>query len=347
MRFAISPEGAVERLALHLGLAPLPVLDVLLPLVQVRAIMAGVKLGVFESLADRPLSAAQLAGELGLDRATLVLLLRVLCSTRYLEHRRRGFALTSAGHQLLRGSAQTYARYVEFNYEQWTLVEGLERALKTGRGADFHDELSPDAAGWAAYQGAMLELSRPLAGLLSKEVPVPRGARHLLDLGGSHGLLGAAICRVHPPLRSTVIELPAALPHARQLACEQGIGHLVTHVAGDLRSCALEPEPDVVLLGNVIHHLRAEERRILLSRVLRALRPNGSLAVWELEMPLETAHRELAGDALALYFRLTSSAEALSVAELRDVLQEVGFVGVRSRRFVRARGFCLTVARRA
>ena len=54
--------------------------------------------------------------------------------------------------------------------------------------------------------------------MLARHVPVRKGATRLLDLAGSHGLMGATLCRKHPPMRSTVIDLPAAIEHARRLA---------------------------------------------------------------------------------------------------------------------------------
>ena len=41
-----------------------------------------------------------------------------------------------------------------------------------------------------------------------KRMPVPDGARDMLDIGGSHGYLSVAVCRRHPELRATVLDLP-------------------------------------------------------------------------------------------------------------------------------------------
>jgi hypothetical protein len=176
MRYAIEPEGAGERLALWLGLAPLPVIDVLLPLLQVRALMAAVKFGVFEELRSAPRSSAELAESLELAPESVEALLRVLASSRYLKKRGARYCLTRVARAtLLRGAPQELRAYVALNYAQWHWIEGLEAALQTGRGIDFHDELRMDPATWLIYQRAMLELARPDTELVAGRVPVREG----------------------------------------------------------------------------------------------------------------------------------------------------------------------------
>src|SRR3954471_8144328 len=160
MRYAVQPRGATERLALWLGLAPLPGIHVLVPLLQVLCIMAAVKLGVFEELRAEPRTTTELADSLQLDREVLELLLRVLASSRYLKMQRRRYGLTRlARATLVRGSARELCSYVELNYDQWRLIEGLEAALESGKGADFHAQLPASSHTWRVYQQAMLELA--------------------------------------------------------------------------------------------------------------------------------------------------------------------------------------------
>jgi hypothetical protein len=142
MRYRIEADGPLEQLALWLGLAPLPVIDVLIPLLQVRAMMAAVKLGVFEELRRGWLSSEELSQSLRLDPDGLELLLRVLASSRYVRKRGARYGLTRmARSTLLSGSARELRAYVSLNYAQWRWIEGLESTLQTGRGVDFHQHL--------------------------------------------------------------------------------------------------------------------------------------------------------------------------------------------------------------
>lgn len=346
MRYGILPRGVAERLALWLGLAPIPVLDLLVPLVQVRALMAGVKLGVVEALGARASSTADVAALCQLDPETTRLLLRVLASSRYVRRDGDTFSLTRLGRAtLLRDAPHGLTAYAEHHYAQWGFLEGLETTLQRGAGVDFHTQLSDSSPAWSGYQRAMFELARPDGKTLARHVPVPRGARALLDLGGGHGALGAALCRAHPPLRSIVIDLPAALPEARRLARAERLDDVVSHRPGDLTSCELEPA-DVILLANVLHHFSRAARLSLLQRVFGALSTGGTVAIWEIEAPAERDAPELARDSVALLFRVTSSAPALSQAELAALLALTGFRSVRVVRPASARGRLLLHARK-
>ena len=347
MRYTIEPHGAAERLAVWLGLAPIAAIDVLVPLVQTRAIMAAVKLGVFEALRDGARTPQEVAQSCQLDDDCLQLLLRVLASTRYARQHGARYALTRLGRRsLLSGAPGELRGYVELNYQQWRWIEGLESTLTSGTGVDFHAALPSASDAWAAYQRAMLELERPVAKLLARRIPVPRDARKLLDLGGGPGLLGAAVCQAHPPLTSTVIDLEAALPEARRLAQTEGIAPLVTHRAGDLTDCELEPATDVVLVCNILHHFTRPLRQQLVRRAFDSLKPNGTIAIFETEARAAKAAPELASDAIALYFRVTSSAPALTEFEMVKLLSEAGFERLEPTRPLRAPGRLLIHARK-
>jgi hypothetical protein len=103
-------------------------------------------------------------------------------------------------------------------------------------------------------------------------------------------------------------------------------------------------ECEFALLSNVLHHLRPEEVAGLLVRVHRALRPGGTVAIWEMEGPGSkpaASHAVLA----ALFFRLTSTGETNTGNQYARWLAEAGFSGIRSMRPRRAPGRVLVVAR--
>lgn len=323
MKHVIVPESLSDALALWTGKIPAPVVDTIFPLVKARALMAADCLGIFEAVRDEPLPPTDLARRLGLDEDSLRLILRVLASSGYLTERGDRYGLSPlARRTVIRGGAQESLGFLRFNYAQWRFLEHLEDLLRTGQGLDIHRRMS-DSRDWENYQRAMLELARSHAPILARHVPVPRGARLLLDVAGSHGLLGAAICRRHPPLRSRVLELPAALEAARRLASEEHLEDLVEHAAGDARTGELGTGADVILLANILHHFSPEENLDLLRRARRAMAPGGTLAIWEIERRPH-APSELARDATALFFRLTSSSRCFSASDYGEWLAAAG-----------------------
>jgi hypothetical protein len=338
------PTRWVERLALRLGQAPQPVLDTLLAPLQARALMAAQRAGVLARLDRAPAPAATLARELGLDAECLTLVLRVLCAMGYVVQRGTIFRLSALGrrHFGARASAP-FAAFVDYGPPQWTMIEQLDDVLRTGRGIDFHDRQTPDE--WDAYQRAMFENAQSFAAWLTRELPVRRGAEHCSDLAGAHGYVGAALCRKHRGLRSTVYDRAEALPRAAELARQHHYDDVVRFEAHDIRHDALAQGVDVSLLCNILHHFPAPQNRAILQRVRASMRPGGTVAVFEIETPHASAAPEAASDGFALYFRISSSSTCFRGDDYAQWLREAGFVDVRAVRSVRLPSRVLVVGR--
>ena len=328
MNYGVIPTNLSERLALAFGKVPIPLLDSLYSILKARTLMAGVRLGVFDALADGAQKSSKLAQRLKLNERFLDLLLRNLVLAGYVIQKDGGYKLSKLGRRTMvpKGDMEMFG-YVLWNYQQWDMVAGLDEAVRSGRGLDFHTTLKdPDA--WVNYQRGMLELARLEAAVVARKVPVPSGARSLLDVAGSHGLFGAAICRKHPPMRSTVIELPEALAGARSLAVSEGIDDIVEHRAGCLLDDDWGSGHDVVLLFNILHHFLPEQIAGILQHARSAVRGKGVVAIWELECP-RPGSKVTAGDGAALYFALTSTGGAYHADDYTSWLRDAGFESIR------------------
>jgi hypothetical protein len=84
---------------------------------------------------------------------------------------------------------------------------------------------------------------------------------------------------------------------------------------------------DVALLVNILHHFQAEQNTTLLARVRDALRNLGTVAIWDFEKPRQGG-KIAAGDTIALFFRLTSSAGSYHGDEYAGWLRAAGFLHV-------------------
>lgn len=345
MKYGLIPTDLLERLALWSGKLPVPMLDALFGPLKTRAIMAGVTLGVFEALRDGRRTAPVVATQLQLDADALELLMRTLVACDYLEQHGDEFALSALARQsMIEGAPMELVGYMKFNYEQWNFIGHLEELVRTGRGLDFHETMT-SAESWQHYQQGMLEAARFLAPVLASRVPVPKGATSMLDLAGSHGLLGAAICRRHPPMTSTVLELPRAVTHARELARREQITDVVTHREGNLLTEPYGRNLDVVLASNILHHFTPETNATIIGRIADAVRKGGTVAIWEIEAPRHGSP-VTSGDAAALYFRLTSTAGTYHGTEYAGWLTAAGFQQVRITRPITTPGSVLVTGRR-
>jgi 2-polyprenyl-3-methyl-5-hydroxy-6-metoxy-1,4-benzoquinol methylase len=345
MKYGVIATNPLEMLALLFGKVPLTILDSLYAILKARTLMAGVQLGVFDALKDEPGTAAILSRRLALDEECLEMLLRTLVFSGYLERDGTLYKLSRIGREnFVKESPAGTSSYLLWNYTQWDWVGRLEDLLRTGAGMDFHQSLL-DTGAWETYQRAMFEIARKDAPYLAAKLPVPQGAKSLLDVGGGHGLLGAAICRKHPPMKSTVLDLPQAVQHARSLANAEGFGDLVAYREGDLLESAWGSAHDVILLANILHHFSPGENEAILRKAADALRDGGTVAIWDIERSRQDADVSI-GDPAALFFRLTSNASVYRADQYVQWASDAGFRRVRVSRSIRFPGFALIIGKR-
>ena len=86
MKLTVSGENPIERVVLALGLAPVTIADTHIAFMRARAIMVGVKLGIFEALTAGPAS-VQDARQCGTSEAGTQKLLNALVGSGYLRFR--------------------------------------------------------------------------------------------------------------------------------------------------------------------------------------------------------------------------------------------------------------------
>lgn len=326
MRVQLVPDSPEEEAALRQNPTARPLFEPLLPVIQARSLIAGVELGLFDAIGREARGVADLAAARSLDADALELLVRVLVCAGYLTADQDRYRLTElALATLLSDSPMPLAGWVRFNATHWDVIGRLEEVVKSGTGIGLREQLA-DEADWVTHQEAMLETARPAAQWVAGQVPVREGATAMLDVGGGHGLYGALICRAHPPMRSEVLEQPEAIAAARKLAAREGIDDVVSHSAGDLLADDLGRDAyDLVFLGNIVHHVGAEQTEALFGRIKTALRGGGTIAIWDFKRPAAGAPPDLVADGLALLFRITSATRCYTVEEHRDWLERAGF----------------------
>ena len=347
MKYKAVADSQGEATALASGEFFLPVVDLMMPLLQTRSLMAGVRLGLFEALREEARMATAVARELSLDAEGVELVFHVLVCAGYLVRTGNQYALTElARKHMLRDAPLSLSGFAEFNYLSWEWIGKLEEVVRTGRGLQVHHSMQEKSA-WESYQRAMLEGARFEAPLVASLVPVKAGAVRLLDIGGSHGLFGAMICRLHPGLRSEVLDLPQAIEHDMKLAREAGIDDVVTHRAGDALTDELGTDYDVIFLANIVHHFEPEQNLALMCRARDALTPGATIAIWEGEQPDRKAEADIFGDAFALYFRITSTSRVYTAEEYAGWLSSAGYEDVQVSRLPMCPGSVLIVGRSA
>ena len=167
---------------------------------------------------------------------------------------------------------------------------------------------------------------------VARHLPLPRLARQMLDIGGSHGYFLVAICRRYAQLRATILELPDAIKHAAPLLAQEGMGERVAHRAGNALTEDLGTEVyDLVFMAAVVHHFDELTNQQLMRRIARALRPGGIVAIWEPVRQDPTGRIRQIGGLLDLFFGIFSEAGTWSRAEVAGWFREAGLKAHKAR----------------
>lgn len=344
MKFGPIPETLPERLALSLGLLPVPLAQSHPTLLMTRALMVAARFGLFQALADGPLRAEEVAARCRTHPRATRILLDTLASLGHVRPAQGRYGLTAQARKwLLPDSPQSLHENLLYRYLEWDWIARLDDLVERGEILDMHSGMS--AKEWALYQAGMASVARLGTPEMARRLPVPPGARDLLDIGGSHGLYSAALCRKHPGLRSVILDLPSAIEHAAPILAREGMGDRVVHRPGDALADDLGTEAwDVVLLASLAHHFDDAQNRALARRVARALRPGGIFAIHEIIRRESPADGDQIGALFDLYFNLTSKSGTWSFEEMAGWQREAGLRPRKPMRLRRTPGFGVQVA---
>ena len=256
-----------------------------------QALCATVELGIADTLADQPMDAATLARRAGTDSQATARLLRALVSLGVCECHGTVYGLTANGRLLAAGPGPSLRGWATLaGRGLWAPWHGLADSVRTGLGhhaRDGHDRfeaLDGDAEAASAFQQAMSELTALIAGPVAAIIGGRLvGTGHIVDVGGGHGGLLAAVLASRPGWHGTVFDRPHARAGAERLLREEGLADRVAIISGNFFDGV--PAGDVLLLKSVLHDWGDNCSALLLRRCADALSPRGMLLAVERLMP--------------------------------------------------------------
>ena len=228
---------------LHQRLVPAPaaMMEMIIATWTSQAITVAAQLGVADALADGPLTIDDLATRVEADADALRRLLRALISRGIFRHRRDGrYELNSLADTLRSDAPVSMASAARFygsqeQRERWTL---LVDSVRTGtsvvpalRGKSSFDYFAEEPELAELFNQTMTSVSEMtdatvVAGYDFSAYPT------IVDIGGGHGPLLAAILAAAPASRGVLYDLPLVVADAPSLLREQGVADRVRHRRG-------------------------------------------------------------------------------------------------------------------
>jgi DNA-binding Lrp family transcriptional regulator len=285
-----------------------------------RAVGIAADLGIAESLAAGPRSAAELAEELGADPDALRRVLRALAADGVFEQPEAGVFENNPTSELLRDDAT--AAFAHLFGGVWHRVAGEldatgEPSFPKLFGTDFWSWLADYPAERAAFDRAMVAGKEDR---VERLLALPwRGDETVVDVGGGNGSLLVSLLERMPGVRGVVFDLPETTRD------EEALGERCVFIDGDFFDYV--PTGDVYVYSTVVHDWDdASAARILTT--LRTHAPSGARALLlEAVMP---SGREAHGlEWLDLLLLALCGGRERDETQWRDLLSEAGLEPVR------------------
>jgi SAM-dependent methyltransferase len=332
LKLGVIPENLAERLALWFGIPPPGILESWIGIMASRAIITATKLDIFEALAAGPLSLPAIVEKCATHPRATEQLLTALVGMGCLHLKGERFALPKKMRAwILADGKYSFRDQILLHELEGRWWEHCEDYVRTGLPLRVHQTMTDDE--WGVYQRGMRSGVAFPANWVARNLPLPKTARSMLDIGGSHGFFSVAICRRHPQLQATILELPQAIQHAAPLLAKEGLGERVRYREGDALTEDLGVgQYDLVFMAAVVHHFDDATNRQLMKRIARALCPGGIVAIWEpLRQDRAGKSRQLGG-LMDLFFGLFSQAGTWSAAEIASWYQSAGLTPQKPKR---------------
>jgi SAM-dependent methyltransferase len=306
---------------------PDPYFDSFTGLVAARALTTATVLGAFDSLPAAPPAPEELAERLGLDPLGTETLLTALLTLGYVEHSGdERLTNTEVSRRLLvRSSPESIATFVGAQADlHWEVLDRLPEAVREGWAYSMHEERLDDEERWVAYIRGLFEISRPEHEANAALVPVEK-PRRLVDVAGGHGGFSMAMCRRHPELEATVVDLPPSVAVGSDIVQEEGFAGRVAFREGDVFEVGLGGDLDVVSVFNLVHHLPEERDRELCRMARSALRRGGCLVIGDSARPEPGEGVCEHGAISSLLFYAWSHSRNFKPSEMRGWMEAAGF----------------------
>jgi hypothetical protein len=318
------------RLHQRLTPAPAAVFEMIIAGWTSQAITVAAQLGVADALADGPLPIDELAARVNADPDALRRLMRALISRGIFRHRRDGrYELNNLADTLRSDAPVSMTSAARFygsqeQRERWTL---LVDSIRTGKGvvAALRGKESFD---YFAENPELAELFNQTMTSVSKLTDATVVAGYdfgvyprIVDVGGGHGPLLAAILARAPASRGVLYDLASVVADAPGVLRTQGVADRIQIVEGSFFDC-VPSGGDAYILKNIIHDWPDEKAVQILRNVRAAVGSRARVLLVEFVIPEHD--RDFPGKWVDLEMLLNLGARERTAAEYRDLLGDAG-----------------------
>jgi hypothetical protein len=295
-----------------------------------KAIYVAAKLGIADLLADSPHSAEELAAATQTQAGALYRVLRALASVGiFSEETPNRFALTPLA-ELLRSDTPDSMRALAIMYaeEQYRAWDDVLHSVRTGQPAFEHAFGMPYFDYFATHPEASQVFNEAMVGWTTQVVDAVVAAYDfspfgtVVDVGGGHGALLAAILKRNATARGILFDVPHVVEGAEPFLTAAAVANRCTLVGGNFFA-EIPAGADAYVLAQILHDWDDERSVAILRQVRRAMPDQGKLLVVELVLP--EGNDPFMGKWLDLHMLVLLGGRERTAAQYATLLRAAGF----------------------
>jgi predicted O-methyltransferase YrrM len=291
-------------------------------------LMGSSELGIYNALAEGPLTAPEVASHLGTAARSTELLLNACVALGLLQKAGEKYTNSAlAGELLVRGKPGYIGRVVAKEQEFYGPWGQLTQAVREDKA-----QLAPMAERLRQYPDRARNFLLALhdLGLMNgSALPdcVDLSGRHeLLDVGGGVGTYSILLTQENPELQAVILDLPEVQGLAEEMVASYGLSDRIYFQGGDFYAPSLGEGYDVVLLSNILHDNTEEACKDLLRKSHGALVDGGLVVVNEFYLEDDKANPPVSGIFSLLMMLENQGAAEYPASEIEQWLLDAGFV---------------------
>jgi hypothetical protein len=298
----------------------------------VQCLSLATTLGIPELLASGPRQADELATVTRTHAPSLTRVLRMLVGVGVLHEVDGAFGLTPAGHYLRRDVPESIRAWVLLQDGALSRAMGeLGHTVATGESAfervfdaPFFQYLGDHPELGQLHDESMTELTLGVSEALIQAYDFS-GFATIVDVGGGHGALLAAILAAHPAAQGILFDRTRVVEQARGLLNGAGVLSRCQLVGGSFFKSA-PPGGDAYVLKSVIRDWGDEQAITILCSCRRAMREQGKILLVErmLAESGTSSIEALLSDVTLLALGGGYGGRERTLAELRALLDAAG-----------------------
>ena len=280
-----------------------------------RVLQIANRIGVFNVLTEKPLSAEQISSKCKTD-AELTEKLLIACAALGLLIKNRNQYCNSdlANTYLVKGKKTYQGNMIAHSSWVRTRWDDIENTI-------CNEPADPEAEQHYNFIMAMDNIANTSrANSFLKSIDLSN-RKLLLDVGGGPGSYSIAACKKYPQLKAVVFDLKETIDIAKKVIAREGMAKQVDTIEGSWEAESLGSGFDAVILSNIMHG-KDSNAPMKLKKAYDALEPGGSLAVQEF---LLDENKD--GPLTAALFNMMVG--AFSQNELIEIISQAGFTNAK------------------